>query len=124
MKRRSSESPPHGTGSWPASAARRGPWRGIALPAEELPLLLAGETVVIAALNAPRQTVVSGEAAAIERVIARARSRGIVAVALPVCHAFHSRLMEPAADPLAEYLAAVDFRPLERTVVSTITGAP
>ena len=101
-----------------------GAMAGIALPAEELPPLLAGETVVIAALNAPRQTVVSGEAAAIERVIARARSRGIVAVALPVCHAFHSRLMEPAADPLAEYLAAVDFRPLERTVVSTITGAP
>ena len=30
--------------------------------------------------------------------------------------------MAPAAGPLAEYLAAVDFQPLERTVISTITG--
>jgi enediyne polyketide synthase len=100
-----------------------GAMAGIALPADELPALLDGEPVVIAALNTPRQTVISGEAAAIERVMARARSRGIAAVALPVSHAFHSRLMEPAADPLAEYLAEVNFRPLERTVFSTITGA-
>jgi len=101
-----------------------GAMAGIALLAEELPPLLAGEPVVIAAWNTPRQTVVSGEAAAIERVMARARSRGIAAVALPVCHAFHSLLMEPASAPLAEYLAEVNFRPLERTVVSSITGAP
>jgi enediyne polyketide synthase len=102
----------------------RGAMAGIALPADEVPPLLAGEPVVIAAFNTPRQTVVSGESAAIERVIARARSRGIAAVALPVSHAFHSRLMEPAAGPLSEYLADVNFRPVERMVISTITGAP
>ena len=102
----------------------RGAMAGIALPADEVPPLLAGEPVVIAAFNTPRQTVVSGEAAAIERVIARARLRGIAAVALPVSHAFHSCLMEPAVGPLAEYLGAVNFRALERTVISTITGAP
>jgi enediyne polyketide synthase len=102
----------------------RGAMAGIDLPADEVPALIAEEPVVIAAVNAPRQTVASGEASAIERVIARARSRGIGAVALPVSNAFHSRLMEPAADPLAEYLADVSFRPLERSVISTITGAP
>jgi len=101
-----------------------GAMASIALPADELPPLLASEPVVVAALNTPRQTVVSGEAAAIERVMARARSRGIAAIRLPVSHAFHSSLMDPAAGPLAEYLAGIDFRPLERRVVSTITGAP
>ena len=99
-----------------------GAMAGIALPAADVPPLLAGEPVVIAAFNTPSQTVVSGDAAAVARVMARARSLGIAAVALPVSHAFHSPLMAPAAGPLAEYLAAVDFQPLERTVISTITG--
>jgi enediyne polyketide synthase len=96
---------------------------GIALPADQVPPLLAGEPVVVAAFNTPRQTVVSGEAAAIARVIARAHSRGIAAVPLPVSHAFHSALMEPAASALADYLADVNFRQPQRTVISTITGA-
>ena len=100
-----------------------GAMAAIALPAGELSALIAGDPVVIAACNTPRQTVVSGDAAAIERLMALARSRNIAAVPLPVSHAFHSPLMAPASAPLADYLAAVSFLPLRRDVVSTITGA-
>jgi enediyne polyketide synthase len=100
-----------------------GAMAGIALSAAEVTALIGDEPVAVAALNTPRQTVISGEAAVIARIIARARERGIAAVALPVSHAFHSRLMQPAAAPLAEYLSGVSFAPLQRKVVSTITGA-
>jgi acyl transferase domain-containing protein len=43
--------------------------------------------VVLANLNSPRQMVVSGDAPAVEDVIARAGARGIVARRLPVSNA-------------------------------------
>jgi enediyne polyketide synthase len=44
-------------------------------------------------------------------------------VNLPVSHAFHSPLVAAAAQPLAEHLAGEAFQPLQRTVVSTVTGS-
>ena len=91
---------------------------------EEVEQLLDSEPVVIAGVNSPRQTVISGEAAAVAAVIARARERGLRAVNLPVSHAFHSPLVAAAAPILAAALENEDFRPLQRTVVSTVTGGP
>ena len=85
--------------------------------------LLEGLPVVIAGLNLPRQTVVSGESSAIATVESRARARGWRAVHLPVSHAFHSPLMAPAAAPLGARLRRTPFAPLARTVCSTVTGA-
>ncbi len=86
--------------------------------------LLNGQPVVIAGLNSPRQTVVSGEATAVAAVMACARERGLASVALPVSHAFHSPLVAAAAPALAEHLSREELRPLRRPVVSTVTGAP
>lgn len=84
--------------------------------------ILNGERVVVAALNSPAQTVLSGEAAGIESVMRRAQARGLLCVKLPVSHAFHSPLVAAAAPALAKRLDGCQFRPLERTVVSTVTG--
>lgn len=83
---------------------------------------LLGEDVVVAGYNGPQQTVVSGTSAAIERVCARARARGVAATRLPVSHAFHSPAVEPAAVAMQEPLARVGFDRLQRPVVSTVTG--
>ena len=84
--------------------------------------VLNGERVVIAGLNSPAQTVLSGEAAGIESVMRRAQARGLRCVRLPVSHAFHSSLMGPAVPALSERLADEEFRPLARAVVSTVRG--
>jgi enediyne polyketide synthase len=85
-------------------------------------LIESADGVVIAGLNAPEQTVVSGSAAAIDAVVDRARADGLRATRLPVSHAFHSKLVEAAVPSLAEHLATESFTPPTRTVASTITG--
>ena len=91
---------------------------------QEVEDLLDNGPVVIAGLNSPHRTVVSGEATAVAKVVFRARGRGLNAVILPVSHAFHSPLVAAAAPTLAEHLSHETFRQLRRIVISTVTGAP
>ena len=59
--------------------------------------------------NAPGQVVVSGHRQAVERAIAIARAKGARrSIALPVSAPFHSPLMAPAADVMAEALGRVE----------------
>ncbi|UFP96312.1 type I polyketide synthase [Gloeobacter morelensis] len=85
--------------------------------------LIENETVVIAGLNAPCQTVISGPAAAVAAVIDRCGERGIEAVQIRVSHAFHSPLVAQAANALAAHLQHVRFDRPNRPVASTLTGA-
>ncbi|MEV6671747.1 SDR family oxidoreductase [Streptomyces sp. NPDC051162] len=55
--------------------------------------------------NAPRQTVISGTAAAIATVTGRLRESGIPTVPLAASAAFHSPLVEAACAPFADTLA-------------------
>ncbi|MFD4864884.1 type I polyketide synthase [Streptomyces sp. NPDC058412] len=65
---------------------------------EGLAELLAGEPgTVLAALNGPADTVVSGPLEALERIGRALADRGVRVRQLPVSHAFHSPLMAPAA---------------------------
>ncbi|QXP88039.1 type I polyketide synthase [Methylococcus capsulatus] len=52
----------------------------------------------IANINSPSQTVISGERAAVARAVELANADGIRASLLPVSNAFHSRLVESAAE--------------------------
>ena len=65
--------------------------------------------VVAANYNCPTQTVVSGEAAAVDEAVALAAERRIRAKKLPVSAPFHCALMKPAADRLAELFAEKRF---------------
>jgi enediyne polyketide synthase len=100
-----------------------GTMAGITAAPEVVEPLLAGEPVVIAGYNSPQQTVVSGPVDAVERVSARAAAQGLGAVRINVSHAFHSAAVAPAATAFGEYLAGERFAPLERRMVSTVTGA-
>ena len=69
------------------------------------------QSVVSAAnFNSPEQTVISGEAAAVERAVQICRERGAKRVVmLQVSAPFHCALMQPAQDRLAELLRATKF---------------
>jgi enediyne polyketide synthase len=84
--------------------------------------VLNGERVVIAGLNSPMQTVLSGEALEISAVARRAEARGLRTTLLRVSHAFHSSLVAPAGIRLYAHLEREEFGPLQREVVSTVTG--
>jgi enediyne polyketide synthase len=85
--------------------------------------LRRGLSLTIAGLNSPLQTTVSGEESEIDEIVRRARAKDLPVTKLAVSHAFHSPLVAEAAEVLREYLERVESRPLERTVVSTVTGA-
>jgi [acyl-carrier-protein] S-malonyltransferase len=79
---------------------------------------------VVANDNAPGQVVISGTKAAIDRAPEVAKAKGIKrAMALNVSAPFHCPLMQPAADKMAEALAAVTIRPLAVPVVANVTAS-
>jgi [acyl-carrier-protein] S-malonyltransferase len=77
----------------------------------------------VASENSPSQTVVSGELAAVERVMDLIDDyEDGVAVPLAVSGAFHSRLMRPAAEDLARVLADVPLRTARIPVAANVSG--
>ncbi len=81
--------------------------------------------VVVANFNAPDQTVISGEAGAVEAACENASELGAKRVIpLRVSGAFHSPLMKPAADRLAEALADIEFHDASIPVVTNVDAAP
>lgn len=83
-----------------------------------------GEVLVAANLNAPGQIVVSGSAPACERVLKAADGAGFKATLLKVAGAFHSPLMQPAADRMADELERLAFRAPSVPVYSNVTADP
>jgi [acyl-carrier-protein] S-malonyltransferase len=71
--------------------------------------------------NAPDQTVIAGHREAVERAAAAAKARGAKRVSmLPVSAPFHCRLMKPAAERLAVYLATLAVDPAAVPVVHNV----
>jgi enediyne polyketide synthase len=85
---------------------------------------LNGDPIVVAADNAPTQTVVSGKAFAVKRFLGGLSAHGITATMLPVSHAFHSPLMADAAVAFSRYLASerLGNAGQAKRIVSTVTG--
>ena len=82
------------------------------------------EVLVCANFNAPGQIVLSGHEGACRRAVEAATASGLRAAPLPVAGAFHSPLMRPAAEGMAEALAGISFRPPEVEVWSNVTARP
>jgi [acyl-carrier-protein] S-malonyltransferase len=81
-----------------------------------------GEILVCANFNAPGQIVLSGHREACDRAVAAATQLGLRATPLTVAGAFHSPLMQPAADGMAQALASVTLGPLQLPVWSNVTA--
>jgi [acyl-carrier-protein] S-malonyltransferase len=80
-----------------------------------------GRVVAPANYNGPQQTVISGDAGAVELACARARQEGAKrTVPLAVSAPFHSPLMAPAAEKLAPELSRVRFEDPRPPVVTNV----
>ena len=98
---------------------------GMELEAVQQVAAEAAGTQVCAAANdnAPGQVVISGDRAAVERAVALAAERGgRRSVLLPVSAPFHCALMQPAAEEMAEALAAVSIARPAVPVISNVTA--
>lgn len=85
----------------------------------------AAGTVVPANYNAAEQVVVSGEIPGVEQAMVLAKAAGARrAVRLGVSGAFHSPLMQPAAEGLEAALAAASFAPARWPVYSNVSAQP
>ena len=82
-----------------------------------------GGVCVVANDNAPGQVVISGTMDALARAGEIAKAKGIKrALPLAVSAPFHSPLMQPAADRMAEELGKVTIRPLAVPVLANVTA--
>jgi [acyl-carrier-protein] S-malonyltransferase len=90
---------------------------------EQAPPSERNPVCVVANDNAPGQVVISGTKAAVERAGEIAKAKGAKrAMALAVSAPFHCPLMQPAADKMAEALAAITIHPLAAPLIANVTA--
>jgi len=97
----------------------------IGLPAGGVVQICRETGVQAANFNAPLQTVISGpldKLTAAEEAARQAGARRVIR--LRVAGAFHSELMRPAAEKLADFIAGVEFREPQFPVLCNVTGLP
>jgi len=83
-----------------------------------------GEAVEAVNFNDPKQTVIAGTKAGVEKACEALKAKGAKrALPLPVSAPFHSSLMKPAAERLKEKLAATAFAVPQIPVVNNIDVA-
>lgn len=83
-----------------------------------------GECVNPVNYNSPGQVVIAGAAAPVERAMALCKEAGAKrALPLPVSAPFHTSMMKPAADRLAQDIAAVEFSAPQIAVVHNVDAA-
>ena len=91
---------------------------------ETLKAMSRSEKVVIAAINGPESTVISGEAQAVGAIATHIESIGIKTKQLPVSHAFHSPLMEPMLADFEAVAKEMTYSQPRIPLISNVTGKP
>ena len=97
----------------------------IGLPPDRCAEIAAEAGIEVANYNSPLQTVLSGPADRLGAAETAAKAAGAKrALRLTVAGAFHSSLMRPAAEKLADFLEGIDIPPPKIPVWSNVTGKP
>ncbi len=99
----------------------RGGMVGVRLSESELQPYLSGD-ISLAALNAPKLSVLAGSIEAIECLEQRLTSDGALFRRLRTSHAFHSSMMDPMLSAFEAEVAKVSLHPPSRPYVSSFTG--
>jgi 8-amino-7-oxononanoate synthase len=108
-----------------ASTGEPGAMTAVAAGPAQVRKAIAGVAgVVLANLNHPRQTVISGGEAGIAEAEARLGAAGLRTTRLRVSHAFHSPLMAPIAAALEPAVARLPLGPAAVPVISAIHPGP
>jgi [acyl-carrier-protein] S-malonyltransferase len=79
---------------------------------------------VVANDNNVGNVVISGSKAGVDAALAYAKEKGARAITLNVSAPFHSPLMQPAADAMAEALAGASIAPFNPGLVANVTAQP
>ncbi|MAZ77713.1 MAG: [acyl-carrier-protein] S-malonyltransferase [Legionellaceae bacterium] len=80
-----------------------------------------GEVLSLANLNEKQQTVIAGQADAVDRAVVLAKAAGAkIAKRLPVSVPSHCKLMKPAAEALSAALKTIEFKPPVIPVVNNV----
>jgi len=79
---------------------------------------------VVANDNNQGNVVISGDKAAVDKAIEKAKELGARAIPLNVSAPFHCPLMQPAADEMAQALAAAAIQAPRAAVVANVTARP
>ena len=83
------------------------------------------EVVYAVNYNAPGQVVIAGSAAAVDRAIDLCKAAGAKrAMALPVSAPFHTSLMQPAAEQLADLVNSTSFSSPNIPVIHNVNALP
>ena len=83
------------------------------------------ESIDIANLNSPKQTVISGRKEDIDAVKTVFEDAGVrLFIPLKVSGAFHSRYMQDAQNKFADFLKSFEFQPVQIPVIANYTAAP
>jgi acyl transferase domain-containing protein len=108
------------------AATGDGAMLAVLAPVDAIRQVLAEENLdlVLANRNAPRQTVLSGPAALIERAAGALSARQMRAQRLAVGGAFHSPLVAGASVPLRQALEQITLAPGQVPVYANTTAAP
>ena len=97
----------------------------IGLTAEAIQPVCAQSGATAANFNAQDQIVLSGTVEAITKAEGLAKAAGAKrAIRLEVAGAFHSSLMQPAANAIKPVLAKISIRPPKFPVISNVTAQP
>jgi [acyl-carrier-protein] S-malonyltransferase len=94
---------------------------------DEAPLaeLCAEAGSKVANINCPGQIVISGAEDNLSQAVELAKSRGAHrAIPLQVSGAFHTPLMQPAVDGMAEIIAKMEFRDPTTPIIGNTTAQP
>jgi len=107
-----------------AMASLIGPKTDLALAEEAAKAGSEVGVCVVANDNNQGNVVISGAKAAVDRAIEKAKELGARAIPLNVSAPFHCPLMQPAADEMAEALAAATILAPRAPVVANVTARP
>jgi [acyl-carrier-protein] S-malonyltransferase len=84
---------------------------------------LEGEVCSPANINSPKQIVIAGNTASVERAMELLKERGAKrAIKLPVSAPFHCALMQPAQERLAADLEEIEFADLRVPLVANVSA--
>lgn len=102
-------------------AQAAGAMLSVQMPAQELADCLPDE-LDLAAENGPEASVCAGPVSAIEAFSQTLQTKGVSCQILNTSHAFHSAMMDPAAEQFADEVSQVSLRAPQRPIISTKTG--
>ncbi len=113
-----------GRGMTQVAVEDKGRMAAVFAPLEEIERIL--KTIdgyaVVANVNSKVQAVIGGASKAVEQAMEALMKAGHNAVPLPVSHAFHTTIVEPASEPLRRVLERLHLESPRIPIVANVTG--